>query len=160
MEFARHTAKHSASLKILAAASEGGHWVQLLRVRPAFATAQVRYLTTNADLGRQVAPAGCYVVADASMDSKFSLIVAAVQVLFHVLRYRPDVVISTGAAPGFMAIVFGKIVGARTIWIDSVANSEELSLAGRKVRRWADHWLTQWPELACPEGPHYIGAVL
>lgn len=89
-----------------------------------------------------------------------SLAVMALQILFLIVRYRPDVVISTGAAPGYFAIVFGRFFGANTIWIDSIANSEELSLAGKKVRVWARHWLTQWPELAKDEGPKYFGAVL
>ncbi|MHC5007889.1 MAG: UDP-N-acetylglucosamine--LPS N-acetylglucosamine transferase, partial [Planctomycetota bacterium] len=60
----------------------------------------------------------------------------------------------------YFAVVFGKLIGARTAWIDSMANVETLSLAGRKIRPWADLWLTQWPGLATPQGPHYEGAVL
>jgi UDP-N-acetylglucosamine:LPS N-acetylglucosamine transferase len=82
------------------------------------------------------------------------------QVFLAVARQRPDWVVTTGAAPGYFALVAGKLLGARTIWIDSVANVEELSLAGRKARRWATHWLTQWPQLASPSGPTYLGSVL
>ena len=49
---------------------------------------------------------------------------------------------------------------AKTIWIDSIANCERLSSSGRRARRVAHQWLTQWPDLARPEGPHYWGAVL
>ncbi|MNR47458.1 Oligosaccharide biosynthesis protein Alg14 like protein [compost metagenome] len=100
------------------------------------------------------------VVRDASMWDKLGLLVMAVQIAWVIIKYRPDVVVSTGAAPGFFALVFGRLIGAKTIWIDSVANAEELSLAGRKVRRWANHWLTQWPDLAQDDGPSYIGSVI
>jgi hypothetical protein len=43
--------------------------------------------------------------------------------------------------------------------VDSIANAEELSLSGRKVRRFADLWLTQWPDLVREGGPEYAGAV-
>ena len=44
---------------------------------------------------------------------------------------RPDVIITTGAAPGAMALVFGKLVGARTIWIDGLASADKLLASGR-----------------------------
>ncbi|WP_220347888.1 hypothetical protein [Alkalilimnicola ehrlichii] len=57
-------------------------------------------------------------------------------------------------------MLFGKLLGAKTIWVDSLANAEQLSVSGAKVRRFADLWLTQWEHLAAPDGPHYRGAVL
>ena len=73
---------------------------------------------------------------------------------------RPDVVISTGAAPGYFAIRLGNLFGARTIWVDSVANVEELSLSGQKAGPHAKLWLTQWAHLARENGPHHRGSVL
>jgi len=61
---------------------------------------------------------------------------------------------------GYFALRFGKLFGARTIWIDSMANAEELSKSGKEVGRYADLWLTQWEHLASSEGPRFIGAVL
>lgn len=146
--------------RILAVASAGGHWVQLLRLRPAFAGHEVRFLSTSAALASQVRPHPLYVVNDASMWDKVGLAKMAVRIAKVMLTYRPHVIITTGAAPGFFGILVGRLLGAKTIWIDSIANAEELSLAGRKAKRWADHWLTQWPELAREEGPHYIGSVI
>jgi UDP-N-acetylglucosamine:LPS N-acetylglucosamine transferase len=61
---------------------------------------------------------------------------------------RPNVVISTGAALGCISCFLGKLIGAKVIWIDSIANVEQLSLSGRMVRYIADLFLTQWPDLA------------
>lgn len=146
--------------RILAVASAGGHWVQLLRLRPAFAGNHVMFVSTSSDVGHQVHPCQFRAVRDASAWDKLGLILMLVQMAMLVARFRPDVVISTGAAPGFFALLLGRLAGARTIWIDSIANAEEMSLAGRKVRHWADHWLTQWPELAAEGGPSFIGAVI
>ena len=77
-----------------------------------------------------------------------------------VLKERPNIVISTGAAPRYFALRLGKIFKAKTIWIDSIANVEKLSLSGLKVGPYADLWLTQWPHLARENGPFYRGAVL
>lgn len=72
---------------------------------------------------------------------------------------RPDVVVTTGAAPGYLAIRLGKLLGARTIWIDSVANADELSMSGRRALQQADVCITQWEHLADRDGPHYYGSV-
>ena len=51
-------------------------------------------------------------------------------------------------------------MGIKTIWIDSLANAETMSLSGLKVKPYADLWLTQWEHLATPKGPYFYGAVL
>jgi UDP-N-acetylglucosamine:LPS N-acetylglucosamine transferase len=145
--------------KILAVASGGGHWVQLLRLRPAFAGCSVQYATTKPEYAKDV-DAPLYVVSDASVWEKIKLIRMFVEMAIVMARVRPHVVITTGAAPGFAAIFFGKLFGARTIWLDSIANSEVLSNSGAHAKRWADVWLTQWPDLATQDGPEYWGEVL
>jgi UDP-N-acetylglucosamine:LPS N-acetylglucosamine transferase len=77
-----------------------------------------------------------------------------------VLRLRPDVVFTTGAAPGLAAIVCGRAMGAKTIWVDSIANSEQVSRSGRHAGRVAHVWLTQWPALARTGGPEHWGGVV
>lgn len=146
--------------RILAVASGGGHWVQLLRLRPAFEGCDVTYVTVDRGYASDVRGARFRTVNDATRWNKFALLAMAARVYWIVFWERPDVVITTGAAPGYFAIRFGRSFGARTIWLDSIANVEQLSMAGQLAGRYADVWLTQWPELARPEGPHFTGAVL
>lgn len=145
--------------KLLAVASGGGHWVQLLRLSPAFEGADVGFLSTNAAYAKDVA-VRLYVVTDANLWNKLGLMKMFAEVAWVMLKVRPDIVVTTGAAPGFAAVVFGRLLGAKTVWIDSIANSEELSNSGKKVRRWASAWVTQWSHLADADGPAYWGAVL
>jgi hypothetical protein len=100
-----------------------------------------------------------YVVNDATRWNRLGLVACALRVLWVLVRVRPDVIVTTGAAPGFFAVVFGKLMCARTVWIDSIANADELSGSGARVGRFADLWLTQWPHLASEGGPRYEGAV-
>ena len=146
--------------RVLAIASGGGHWQQLMRLRPAFEHQRTVFLTTNGAYAKDVPGSEVFVVTDANRDVPLKLIGAALQVLFQVVRIRPDVVISTGAAPGLFGILFGRLVGAQTIWIDSIANAERLSLSGRIACKIAHIALTQWPHLADPHGPTYHGAIL
>lgn len=147
--------------RLLAVASGGGHWVQLMRLRPAFEQCEINYLTTNSDYSRDVGQP-VHVVTDANMWKKLDLVRMFWEVLLVMLRVRPDIVITTGAAPGFAAIVFGRCLGARTVWIDSIANSEELSSSGKRARWFASAWVTQWPHLSGNDTskPGYWGSVL
>jgi len=145
--------------KVLAVASEGGHWVQLSRLKPAFQGTNLQYLTTNEGYKEELS-SPCHIVRDANLTKKLDLFVMFVQVFWVMLKVRPDVVVSTGAAPGFAAIVIGKVFRKKTIWIDSIANGDELSSAGKKVGKWADVWLTQWEHLSNENGPKFRGRVL
>lgn len=145
----------------MAVASGGGHWVQLMRLRPVLERCDTCWVTVQQSYREQV-PAGhrFHAVTDATRWSRWDLIKMVLQVWWLVLRERPEVLITTGAAPGIVALQAAKLLGAKTVWIDSIANVEQMSLSGQKARRWADLWLTQWPHLARPDGPRYLGAVL
>jgi len=146
--------------RILLAASAGGHWIQLMRLLPAFDGHDVSYLSTFSQAPNGVPTERYTKVRDASMWNKAALIVQFLQVGKAILANRPHVIVTTGAAPGYFAIMLGRALGARTIWIDSIANVDELSLAGSKAKRWATVWLTQWPHLEKENGPAYKGSIL
>lgn len=146
--------------KVLAVSSGGGHWVQMMRIKHAFEDCNVTFVTVHESYRAQVAEHSFHLVNDANIRTKRDLLRAACRLAWIVWTVRPDVVISTGAAPGYLALRFGRLLGARTIWLDSIANAERLSLSGDRIGRCADLWLTQWPHLARPDGPHYAGAVL
>jgi len=146
--------------KILLVASAGGHWVQLNRLKAAFVGYRCIYASTLSGCAKQVPDCEFHLLPDASLWNKFRLLWLALKVFLLILKVRPDVVISTGAAPGFFAVLFGKKLGARTIWLDSIANPDVMSKSGQKVRPYADLWLTQWEHLAGPDGPEFAGAVL
>jgi hypothetical protein len=155
--------------RVMAVASAGGHWVQLLRLQPAWDGCDVTYVTTSpafrdtvtaAAQARGQARPGYRTVREANRWQKLRLVQQVLGVAWAVFRVRPDVIITTGASPGYFAIRAGKLAGARTVWIDSIANADELSLSGRRVGPHADLWLTQWAGLAKPEGPVFAGAVL
>jgi len=145
--------------RVLAVASGGGHWVQLRRIVPAFEEHDLRYVTINDSYRADVPESPVYVVRDSTRWDKLGMLILGLQMLVVMLRVRPHVVVSTGAAPGCLAILLGRAIGARTIWLDSIANVEEVSMSGRLVRRVAGLWLTQWPHLSSADGPEYAGRV-
>ena len=146
--------------RVLAVASGGGHWIQLQRILPALAGTELVAATVHADYAKRLPVTRFHRIRDASRTSKVGLAILALEILMILVRERPDVIISTGAAPGYVALRLGKLFGARTIWVDSIANVERLSLSGERVGRFADLWLTQWEHLSRPGGPIYKGSIL
>ena len=146
--------------KVLAIASRGGHWIQLLRLRPAFSDCDMTYVTTDPSYRAMVDGENFCVVTEANRFQKLKLLLMVIQMFTILLRLRPDVIVTTGAAPGYIAIRLGKWFRARTLWIDSIANAEELSLSGRLALKYADMTLTQWEHLSGSGGVEYHGAVI
>jgi UDP-N-acetylglucosamine:LPS N-acetylglucosamine transferase len=118
------------------------------------------YANTFPGLAESAGVENCYLVSDCNRNTPMSVIWCARDLLSLIRRERPDLVISTGAAPGVIAIMIGKVLGCRTIWVDSIANSIELSMSGRIAGRFADLWLTQWEHLSKAGGPRYLGSIL
>jgi len=146
--------------KVLAVSSSGGHWVQLCRILPAFGDFEVVFVSVIESYREQMPESRFYLVNDATRWNKCGLIMLAIRIAWIVAKEKPDVVVSTGAAPGYFAVLFGHLCRAKTIWLDSIANIEQLSMSGSWIGRHADLWLTQWPHLAKIEGPYYGGSVL
>lgn len=141
-------------------ASGGGHWAQMLRLREAFDGLDVVYVGVQAMYRTDVAPARFHVVPDVSRLHRWMLPVTVLRLVWVLLRERPRVIVTTGSGPGYLALRLGRRLGARGVWIDSIANVEELSMSGRRAGRVADLWLTQWPHLERPDGPRCEGSVL
>lgn len=147
-------------IKILAVASGGGHWTQMMRLREAFEGAEVEFVGVKEMYRNDVTPHPFHVVPDVSRLHKHRIFIVITRLLCILAKVRPDVIVTTGSAPGMLALRLGKLFGARTVWVDSLANVEQLSSSGVKVRNYADLWLTQWPHLAKDGGPTYKGSVL
>jgi hypothetical protein len=145
--------------RVMAVASAGGHWTQLMRLAPALQGCDLVFVSTR-DQSPLPDGARFHVVPDANRSERLAMIRLILRMAWIVRRERPEVVVSTGAAPGFIAIRIARLFGARTIWLDSLANVDELSMSGRLVGSHSDLWLTQWPHLARPEGPHFVGSIL
>ncbi|MHC4975167.1 MAG: UDP-N-acetylglucosamine--LPS N-acetylglucosamine transferase [Planctomycetota bacterium] len=146
--------------RLLAISSGGGHWVQLLRLRPAFEDYDVTYVSVLDAYKDDVPGERFRRVPDATRWNKVRLVWLVLSLAWLIVRLRPRAIVTTGAAPGYLAIRLGNLLGARTVWVDSIANVERLSLSGQKIGRHADLWLTQWEHLAHDDGPRFVGSVL
>lgn len=135
-------------MKILAVASGGGHWIELLRLEPAFEDHSLSYMSTNESFRSTVNAFPYYTVPDFSRWNLFKIPLVAWKMFSIMQRIKPDMVITTGAAPGVIALFIGKLLGAKTVWVESMCHAEKISVSGKAVRFFADRVYTQWPHLA------------
>lgn len=59
---------------------------------------------------------------------------------------RPDVIVSSGAAVAVPFFVVGKMIGARTVYLEVYDRIDSPTLTGRLVHPIADRFYVQWPE--------------
>jgi UDP-N-acetylglucosamine:LPS N-acetylglucosamine transferase len=136
-------------LKICLVASAGGHTSQLLELSESWSGNHTFWITTASALREMLSKYGqVYVVGECNREHPLRVLRVLALCMSIIIRQRPDVVISAGAAVGCITCFLGWLSGAKIIWLDSITNVDRISLSGRMVRYIADVFLVQWPELA------------
>lgn len=88
-----------------------------------------------------------YFVID-PVTSKLKFLLNAFQSLYHILRERPKVIISTGAGIAISTMLLGKfLIGSKIIYVESAAAVIEPSRTGQFMYKYADLFLIQWESL-------------
>lgn len=134
---------------ILAIASGGGHWTELTKIIEPLGK---EYRFVGVSTKKTPDPKGLYTnsysVRDFSRKTWWRLPGVLFKVMRIVQREKPFAIISTGAAPGLIGVLIGKIYGKKTLWIDSLANPENLSGSGKIALRMGVRTITQWEKIA------------
>lgn len=125
-----------------------------------FPSCDLRFATTDSEQAAHSGKVKVLSLPDCNLTQPINALRCAVVSLGHVWRFRPLVVVSTGAAPGFFCILWGRILGAQVLWIDSIANAERISLSGRLAMLVGAKCLTQWEHLADDAHIQFRGSVL
>lgn len=136
-------------MKILAVASIGGHWIQLLRItKSLFAKEEVVFMSTHEKCANMIDGRQFHKMSDFSRWDAYKLIPTFFSAIKVVRKEKPNAVITTGAAPGLVVLLAAKFCGVKTIWIDSIANVNKLSMSGKIASKFSARTYTQWEELA------------
>ncbi|WP_445011782.1 oligosaccharide biosynthesis protein Alg14 [Vreelandella stevensii] len=153
-------------MKILLVGSFGGHFIQLKRLHGQLIDAveqdAVSFTFASTEQGLTVDGAPALYCPNIHRGSGVRALFAGVRQACAVLKAtRPDVVVSTGALPGLLLCLLARLKGKQTIWVDSMANYQQLSFSGKLARFFCDVCLTQWEHLAANDKRvSYWGKVL
>jgi UDP-N-acetylglucosamine:LPS N-acetylglucosamine transferase len=145
--------------KILFISSPGGHWVQLLKIAEGTASSD-HEVAISSTYKEFYSGFKYYNINDFNRNNLIYGIIKILPKLYFILKdFSPDLVVTTGAAPGLIASVFFRVFKVKVIWVDSLANSEEISMSGKIASITCNTVLTQWKNLET-KNIKYKGRVL
>ncbi|MEZ5095746.1 MAG: UDP-N-acetylglucosamine--LPS N-acetylglucosamine transferase [Nocardioides sp.] len=136
--------------RVLLVGSSGGHLTQLLALEPWWrerARAWVTFDTPDA-VAALAGEAPVWWAAHPTTRNVPNLLRNFVLAWRVTRRFRPTVVVSTGAAVALPFFVAAKVTGARTAFVEVYDRIETPTLTGRLCRPITDLMLVQWPEQA------------
>jgi UDP-N-acetylglucosamine:LPS N-acetylglucosamine transferase len=133
--------------KVLLVCSSGGHLSQLLQLRPWWVNHERRWVTFDmADarsklIGEELVPAHYPTTRNVGNLIRNSFLARR-----ELARWRPDVIISNGAAVALPFFVLGRLQGIPTVYVEVYDRIDSRTLTGRLVRPFATRFCVQWPE--------------
>jgi len=157
----------NAGFKLIVGASAGGHATELLILLDAaqgiWPIEPSVYITTMQIAAEGFAKRGkpVHVIGECDRRKPLQAIAVLFRTLWLAIQERPDAVVTTGSMPLAIFCLWAKLLGAKIVWIDSVAQCEEMSASGKLMRRVADLCLVQWADVAARvTNVEYAGEVL
>jgi UDP-N-acetylglucosamine:LPS N-acetylglucosamine transferase len=151
---------------VLLVCSTGGHLLQLLALRDAYADASRLWVTFDKSDARSLLEDENVVYAYGPTNRTFGT--TALRNTFRNLALawrvvgatKPAVVLTTGAGVAVPFAWVGRLRGARVVYVESFTRIDGPSLSCRLIRPVASRVYGQWPEFAqAVRGSRYLGNV-
>lgn len=151
-----------AGLRVLFACSAGGHLAQLLRLEPWYRDLDVRWVTFDLpDAISLLRDADVVWAYHPTTRSIKNLVRNAWLSLREIRRFKPDVIVSSGAAIAVPFFWLGKLLGVRTVYVEVIDRIDTRTLTTRLVSPVTDLFLAQDPQqLELFPGSRLIGRLL
>lgn len=130
-------------MKLCITCSPGGHLTEMLELEEAFTGHQVFGITYDTERTRSLMD---YYLIDNFASQPLKSPIAIATMLRVLIREKPDVILSTGAEIAIPAFIIAKLIGARTIYIESCARVTSSSATGRLLYPISDFFFVQWKE--------------
>ena len=137
-------------MKACFVASSGGHWEELMCLRPIAEEHDTFYVTEAGGQAKDSSLKDIYLVPQINRRQKdflwrfLKLMISTGKIM---LREKPDVVVTTGALISYPFCLYAKLMGKKVVYIETFARVNDRSLTGRLVYPLADLILVQWESL-------------
>jgi len=147
-------------MKIALVCNLGGHLTQMFFLLEAFENHEIFFVTNNDPRIKQIKYKK-FIVEHINL-SLLKMIKAFIKTFKILLNEKPDYIISTGAEIAIPFCILGKIIGIKTIYIESWSRVKNPSKTGKILYYIADIFLVQWPDLLKEYGKkaRYEGGVV
>lgn len=145
-------------MKICLAASGGGHVRQLLDLQEVWRDYDHFFVTEPTALGQSIAQdhqtffVSHVAWGQAKLGAPFRMVASGVLNMWQSLKIafgnRPDVILTTGAGSMAFTVMFGRLIGAKVVLIDSFARFDGPSLFAKLAGPMAHERIAQAPKSA------------
>lgn len=139
--------------KLLLISSGGGHLSELLALKELFDKYDCTLVTEKTDTTKYLKdkyPSVEYLVygtKDHLLPYLFIFPFNILKSFVLYLKYRPDVIISTGTHTAVPMCKIGHIFKSKVIWIETFANATTPTKAGKMIYGSADKFVVQWESM-------------
>lgn len=134
--------------KICLVGSSGGHLTHLYMLKPFWQDKDRFWVTFNKEDARSILQGermiSCYFPTNRSLKA---LIINARLACKILRKERPNLIISSGAAVAVPFFYFGKLFGAKTIYIEVFDRIDKPTMTGKIVYPIADKFVVEWEEM-------------
>lgn len=137
-------------IKICLASSSGGHFEQLMMLKPLIEKYNGYIVTEKIGYDVKVGDIPVKYVFPINRTDKTFILKFLTNILksfFIVLTDRPDLTISTGALAAVPLMVWTKFFGGKVVYIESFAKINSPNLSGKITYKFADQFYVQWESM-------------
>ena len=135
-------------MKICLVGSSGGHLTHLYMLKPFWEKHERIWATFDKEDARSVLKGEkFYPVYFPSNRSIKALIINTARAIKVLSKEKPDLIISSGAAPAIPFFWIGKLMGAKTIYIEVFDRIDKPTIAGKACYPVSDVFIVEWEEM-------------
>lgn len=134
-------------MKVCFVTSSGGHLTHLMQLRPWWEDKERFWVTFDKADSRSILKNEridwCYFPTNRNIKNLIKNTYLAYKIL---KREKPDLIMSTGAAPAIPFFYLGKMFGAKVVYIEVYDRIDKPTLTGKLVYPISDLFILQWEE--------------
>lgn len=135
-------------IKVCLVGSSGGHLNHLFMLKPFWEDKERFWVTFDKEDSRSLLEGETfYPVYYPSNRSIKALIINTYRAIKVLRKERPDVIITSGAAPAVPFFFIGKLMKMKLVYIEPFDRVHTKSLTGKLCYRKADVFIVQWEEM-------------
>ncbi len=151
------------SIKVCFAASSGGHYEQLMMLKPLMDKYDSFILTEKTSYDSDCKDEKTYYLRQINRRERFfflKLILDAFDSLRIFIKERPDVIVCTGVLAMIPMCMIMKLFGKEVIYIESFAKVTSATETGKLLYKFADKFFVQWESMKAvfPDAT-YVGGI-
>lgn len=135
-------------IKVCLVGSSGGHLTHLYMLKPFWESKDRFWATFDKEDARSLLKGEkLYPVYYPSNRSLKALIINTHRAIKILRNERPDLIISSGAAPAIPFFWIGKLMGAKTIYIEVFDRIDKSTISGKICYPVSDKFIVEWEEM-------------